>query len=279
MWSRARVVRWDAEAEPTTQDDDLAVEEPLEIRVGGEAVSVTMRTPGPIGDSWDQQDRELAAGFLLTERVIAGPEAILRIDPCLKAPDGNVINVHLATGVTLDTERLRRNVYTASSCGVCGKASIDTVHQHFPPINNSPDAEPARVTDAVLLSLPQRLRESQTTFTRTGGLHAAGLFDLEGNLLAIREDIGRHNAVDKVIGFAVLSGRLPLDRAILFVSGRASFEIMQKSLAARIPVVAAVSAPSSLTVEFARDSGQTLVGFLRPPRMNVYTHGERIVPA
>lgn len=277
MRSRARIVRWRQDGELERVDDEVAVEEPLEIRVRGESISVTMRTPGPIEDSLDQQDRELAAGFLITEGVIDGPQAILRIDPCLRASDGNVINVHLADNVELDTQRMRRNVYLSSSCGVCGKASIDSVHARFPPLPAPvADASPA-VDPGVILSLPQRLLAVQTMFTRTGGLHAAGVFDSLGNLVVLREDVGRHNAVDKVIGHAALNGGLPLDRSILMVSGRVSFEIVQKSLAARIPIVAAVSAPSSLAVEFARESGQTLIGFLRPPRMNIYTHAQRVL--
>ncbi|MEM9790518.1 MAG: formate dehydrogenase accessory sulfurtransferase FdhD [Planctomycetota bacterium] len=277
MWAAARPVRWEAGSGPAARDDRVAVEEPLEVRVGGEAVVVTMRTPGAVGESLDQQDRELAAGFLVTEGVVDGPGAILRIDPCVKAEDGNVINVHLHDGVEVDLERLRRHVYVSSSCGVCGKASIESVRQRFEPIREAEGEPTTRVEASVLLSLPDRLRAAQDTFEQTGGLHAAGLFDLAGEPIVVREDVGRHNAVDKVIGFAALGGLLPLRRAVLVVSGRVSFEIVQKALAAGVPIVAAVSAPSSLAVEFAEESGQTLAGFVRPPRMNVYTRADRVM--
>jgi len=186
---------------------------------------------------------------------------------------GNVLNVFLAPNVELDLAKLRRNVYASSSCGLCGKASIESVHGHFAPLAKR---EPF-VAAETLLQLPVKLRAEQETFDKTGGLHAAGLFDAEGKLLTMREDVGRHNAVDKVLGRSILDGNLPLDDRVLMVSGRASFEILQKALAGRVPVICAVSAPSSLAVEFARESGQTLVGFLRGDTFNVYCHQERIM--
>ena len=244
--------------------DEVAEEEPLEIRVRNRAVSVTMRTPG--------HDQELAAGFLLTEGVIARRGDVARIEPCAHDRGGNVLNVILADNANIDFERLTRHVFASSSCGLCGKATIDAVHQRLDPVDGN-----LPVRAGVLLSLPDRLRSAQATFDRTGGLHAAGVFTADGHPVVIREDVGRHNAVDKCIGFGFLNDLLPFDRHVLMVSGRASFEIMQKALAARIPVLAAVSAPSSLAVEFARDSGQTLVGFVRGQRMNVYSEPRRIV--
>ena len=255
--------------------DGLAAEEPLEIRVNGRAVSVTMRTPG--GDAEDpdarvREDTELAAGFLLSEGVIAGPDDLASIAPCPRAddPDGNVLNVTLAPACDWDPDTLTRHVFASSSCGLCGKATIDAVHQRLDPVY-----APAPVSADVICTLPDTLRTAQATFGRTGGLHAAGLVTRTGELLVAREDVGRHNAVDKVLGRALLDG-LPCDDKLLMISGRASFEILQKALSARVPVVAAVSAPSSLAADFARDSGQTLVGFLRPPTFNVYAHPERI---
>jgi len=230
--------------------------------VRGRPISVTMRTPG--------HDDELAAGFLLTENVIRRREDIVRIAPCEKNEFGNTIDVTLAPAVAVDFTRLTRHVFAASSCGVCGKATIDSICHVNPPIDTN-----LAISASMLAELPAVMRSQQTTFDRTGGLHAAGLFDSRGQLLVLREDVGRHNAVDKVIGHALLNG-FTLDRYVLLVSGRASFEIMQKALAGRIPIVAAVSAPSSLSVSFAQQSGQTLVGFLREARMNIYTHRERI---
>ena len=250
--------------------DELADEEPLEIRVNGKAVSVTMRTPGE-GDDRTAHDAELAAGFLLSEGIIQSKEDLDRIEPCGRHQnDLNVLNVFLSPGCVFDPQSLTRHVFASSSCGLCGKATIDAIHQQFPPVYAD-----APVTADVLLGLPDTLRQAQATFARTGGLHAAALFDRTGQVLVAREDIGRHNAVDKVIGHALQHGWSP-DNHILLVSGRASFEIMQKALAARVPVVAAVSAPSSLAVDFACDSGQTLVGFLREGRMNVYAGQSRV---
>lgn len=258
-----KVVRWQKGAAPVRQTDEVAAEEPLEIRVDTRAVSVTMRTPG--------HDEELAIGFLLTEGLIKKPADVLKIEPSRRNPLGNVINVFLSPTVSVDFAQLTRHVFVSSSCGLCGKATIDAVHRHFKPIKSL-----LAVAAKTLLALPDTLRESQETFKRTGGLHAAAIFTGQGKLVALREDVGRHNAVDKVLGYGFRRGLLPLDRHILMVSGRASFEIMQKALAARIPIVGAVSAPSSLAVDFANQSHQTLVGFLRGERMNVYAGSKRI---
>lgn len=255
--------------------DELAGEEPLEIRVRGKAVSVTMRTPATHSpEQRAQHDAELAVGFLLSEGMIRRREDVVRVEPCPRPAntDGNIVNVFLAPTCEFDPAKLTRHVFASSSCGLCGKASIDAVHAHFAPVFSE-----TRIDAAILLALPDRLRESQATFGRTGGLHAAALFDPAGHLLVAREDIGRHNAVDKVLGHTLLAGGLPLTDHVLLVSGRVSFEIMQKALSASVPIVAAVSAPSSLAVEFARDSEQTLVGFLRDGRMNVYSRPDRVV--
>jgi len=258
------------------RDDVLAVEEPLEIRLyppGDEAflrVSVTMRTPG--------HDFELAAGFLCTEGILEAPDQIQSIrycaDPSLhEEQQYNIVNIFLRPGVPFDPERLRRNFYTTSSCGVCGKASIEAIHVR----GITPIADDGFAVDAgVFAHLGDALRRSQSIFDKTGGLHASGLFDGEGRLLVIREDVGRHNAVDKLIGNAFLERKLPLRRHVLMVSGRASFEILQKAAAAGLPVVAAVSAPSSLACDVARAFGMTLVGFVRGNRFNVYSGPERI---
>ena len=256
------VLRWENEAFRQI-DDELAQEEPLEIRVRGRAISVTMRTPG--------HDAELAAGFLLTEGIIHGPQDVLRIEHCGRNEEQNVLNVLLAPEVPVDFERLTRHVFASSSCGLCGKATIESIQSQFPPVESDMLIEPE-----LIATLPQKMRAAQKTFDRTGGLHAAALFDSTGALIVLREDVGRHNAVDKVVGRCLLEGLFPLDRHILLVSGRSSFEIMQKALAARVPIVAAVSAPSSLAADFAAKSGQTLIGFLRDRRMNVYTHAHRI---
>lgn len=248
-------------ARATRRGDHLAREEPLEIRVRGRSIAVTMRTPG--------HDDELACGFLLSEGLISKRTDVAEIAPCASGENaafGNILNVFLAPSVPLDLERLTRHTFASSSCGLCGKASIESVHQHFAPLKEGP-----RVSVEVIRLLPEKLIPGQSTFAKTGGLHAAGLFDLTGNLLAVREDVGRHNAVDKVLGWAFLRSLLPLKEHILLVSGRASFEIMQKALAGGIPVVAAVSAPSSLAVEFARESNQLLIGFLRGEKFNVYS--------
>jgi FdhD protein len=255
---------------PELTSDAVAVEEPLEIRVNGQPVSVTMRTPG--------HDDELAAGFLLSENLLReyGDLAeIIRPQRAKNDPRGsNWINVRLADGVDLDLAQLTRHVFASSSCGLCGKATIASIQQQHPPLSAGADFT---VRAEVLRALPDLLRGQQATFDLTGGLHAAALFDRNGKLLAVREDVGRHNAVDKALGARWLKRKWPLDRAILLVSGRTSFEILQKSLVARIPVIAAVSAPSSLAVDFAQRSGQTLVGFLRGDGMNIYTHPQRIL--
>jgi FdhD protein len=248
-------------------DDELAVEEPLEIRVGGVSVSVTMRTPG--------DDFELAAGFLFTERIIRSRDDINGV-AYAPGPDGrassNVVDVTLQTGRTVNLARLQRHFYAASSCGVCGKASICAVRVG----GIRRPGGTMRVDPAVLCRLPDVARAAQEVFDRTGGLHAAALFNAAGALLTVREDIGRHNAVDKIVGYALLEGRLPLSAHILFVSGRGAFEIVQKALVAGIPMVASVSAPSSLAVDLAREHGLTLVGFLRSQRFVVYSGDERV---
>jgi FdhD protein len=251
------------DGEVSRAPDDLAHEEPLEIRVRGRAISVTMRTPG--------HDDELAAGFLLTEGLIRQTSDVLRIEPCDRNDEGNLLNVLLAPEVHVDFEKLTRHVFASSSCGLCGKATIDAVRATFPPVESV-----MAIDAATLLRMPDAMRGQQSTFDRTGGLHAAALFDRDGNLLVLREDVGRHNAVDKVIGHTLLNNLMPLDQHILVVSGRSSFEIVQKALAARISLIAAVSAPSSLAVQFAQENNQTLVGFLRDRRMNVYSHPQRI---
>jgi len=258
-----RVWRSDAGRTPTVDSDRLAGEEPLEIRVDGRAVSVTMRTPGA--------DDELAAGFLVSEGVVRAAAQVARVEPLAAGGTGNVVDVRLAPGHTVDLERLTRHVFASSSCGLCGKLTIEAVRGDFPAVTSE-----VVIDASVLLALPARLRAVQPAFDQTGGLHAAALFDAGGRLVVAREDVGRHNAVDKVLGHGLLRGLLPFDRHVLVVSGRASFEIVQKALAGGIPMVAAVSAPSTLAVELADESGQTLVGFLRPPTLNVYAGPERI---
>ena len=242
--------------------DEVAIEEPLEIRIQGRAVATTMRTPG--------HDEELAVGFLVSEAVIQKRADLAAVSPA----NDNVVDVEVAPTVEFSPAPAERFGTITSSCGVCGKTSIEFIRQRFPLIDFTTD--PARITEAILLSLPERLSVAQGNFARTGGIHAAGIFDTNGNPLVVREDIGRHNAVDKAIGRAFLDGFLPLNRHVLVVSGRSSFEIVQKALAAGIPIIAAVSAPSSLAINFARECGQTLIGFLRPPTFNVYSHIERI---
>ncbi|MGE5291691.1 MAG: formate dehydrogenase accessory sulfurtransferase FdhD [Micromonosporaceae bacterium] len=244
--------------------DMLAVEEPLEIRIEGEPLAVTMRTPG--------DDIDLAAGFLFTEGVVRAAADIAEIRKC----DENVADVRLRPGVTVAEDRLRRNFLTTSACGVCGKESIDSVRTRA---SFDTTGDEVRVDAAELTRLPDRLRQAQRVFARTGGLHAAGVFGADGALLTLREDVGRHNAVDKAVGWALLRGRLPLSGCVLLVSGRASFELVQKALMAGIPVLAAVSAPSSLAVELAEEAGMTLVGFLRGSDMNIYAGAHRLEPA
>ena len=250
--------------------DVLAAEEPMEIRVQGPgqdpvSVAVTMRTPGG--------DFELAAGFLYTEGIVEGGDDVRRVSYCEDlAPDEqhyNVVTVELAR--PFDADLVRRNFFASSSCGVCGKATLDDVEVHCRPIAPGPLVDPAAI-----LTMPDRLREAQRVFERTGGLHAAGLFSPGGRLLAVREDVGRHNAVDKIVGASLLAGDLPLAERVLQVSGRIGFEIVQKAARAGIPVITAVGAPSSLAVDAAERLGVTLVGFVRDERFNVYSRRERI---
>lgn len=260
-----KVRRWVGTASEQAYDH-LAVEEPLQIRMAGEDVAVTMHTPG--------HDIELAAGFLFTEGLIAGKGHIEAIAHC-PAQDGalysNVVNLTPADRALVEPRRWGRDFLSSSSCGLCGKTSIGQVTRQVGPVQS------LFTVDAPLLyTLGDKLREAQATFAQTGGLHAAGLFDAEGNLLLVREDVGRHNAVDKVIGYALLNDLLPLDRHILLVSSRASFEIVQKSLVAGISLLAVISAPSSLAVELARQGSMTLVAFLRQGRLNVYSGEERV---
>jgi FdhD protein len=248
------------------QHDELTIEEPLEVRIGDKTVATTMRTPG--------HDEELAAGFLFSEAIVRKRDDIKDLSrPAAARNQGNIIVVRVARNVKIKTSAARRFGTISSSCGLCGKESIEAIRQNFPPIKSTS----FRMDIATLLSLPEKLRANQSDFARTGGIHAAGVFDANGEAVTVREDIGRHNAVDKAIGRAFLAEKLPLDRHLLIVSGRASFEIMQKALAAGIPIVASVSAPSSLAMEFAREMNQTLVGFLRPPSFNIYSHVERII--
>jgi FdhD protein len=253
------------------QLDSLAAEEPLELRVNGAPISVTMRTPG--------HDVELAHGFLLTEGVLGSAMDVSAARYCDSVDDHgrntyNVLDVALAPGVQPPDVGVERNFYTTSSCGVCGKASLDAVRLKT---RFSPAADPLTIAPPTLSTLPDGLRSAQKLFDSTGGLHAAGLFDATGELLVAREDVGRHNAVDKVLGWALLADRIPAAGTVLMVSGRASFELVQKAVMAGVPVLAAVSAPSSLAVELAVDAGLTLVGFLRGPTMNVYAGTQRIV--
>jgi FdhD protein len=241
--------------------DDLTIEEPLEIRIGDQTLATTMRTPG--------HDKELGAGFLVSEAIVRDRSAIAEIS----ADSENRVIVSLAEGVKVRLNSAQRFGTISSSCGLCGKTSIDEIRQNFPAI----DSGNIRIDIETVLSLPEKLQKAQSDFARTGGIHAAGIFDSSGELKIVREDIGRHNAVDKAIGRAFLDGLLPLNRHLLLVSGRASFEIVQKALSAGIPIVAAVSAPSTLAADFARESNQTLIGFLRPPSFNIYSHIERVI--
>ncbi|MEO7412603.1 MAG: formate dehydrogenase accessory sulfurtransferase FdhD [Opitutaceae bacterium] len=255
-----RVARHSAGHEPEQCDDFVAVEEPLEIRVNGRPFAVVMRTPG--------HDLELSAGYLLSEGILTQRGQIVRIGPCLARAPGEADNVVAVELTDFDARKLRTLARTStmgSSCGTCGKTSIEQVHQNFPPLTPQ-----ATVTAALIQALPARLAQHQNVFHATGGLHGAALFRDDGALVKVREDVGRHNAVDKLLGWALLNGAMPLAGHGLFVSGRISFEIVQKALAARIGLVAGISAPTSLAVDFARASGQTLVGFVRDGRANVY---------
>jgi len=280
--SDVTVRRISSDAENEEFSDVLAVEEPLEIRLGladrtHKAISITMRTPG--------DDGELAAGFLFTEGIIKSPEQVKQIRHCglkigkgsgvidrTSALNSNTIRVDLAEGVEIDLKRLERNFYTSSSCGVCGKSSIEALQAGASPLESN-----LTVSQDLVNSLPDILRSSQKVFDRTGGLHASALFDANGTLDIVREDVGRHNALDKVIGAKFMTGEMPLSNNILLVSGRVSFELVQKALMAGIPIIAAVGAPSSLAVELAKEFGMTLIGFVRDNRFNIYCGQERVV--
>lgn len=259
---RVRVAVW-GPAGVEHRDDQVSVEEPLEIHLNGSAISITMRTPG--------DDLALAAGFLHGEGIIRGLADLVTLGPSLAAGVGRPNVVQLETREPVDSARLERHFYATSSCGVCGKSSLKALATLASPIESD-----LRLAPDVLLSLTARLEAAQATFARTGSLHATMLFDSGGRTLCAFEDVGRHNAVDKAIGRCLLDDRLPLDRALMLVSGRTSFEIVQKAVMARIPVVAAISGPSSLAVDLAERFGVTLVGFLRGGRFNVYAHPERI---
>lgn len=255
-----RIVRWEV-AQRSTVDDPVAVEEPLEIRVSGRAVAVVMRTPG--------HDRELAAGFLVTEGILRVRDDLLDLVRCRAVEKGeppeNIIDAVLRPKAHVDWARLTRHVFTSSSCGICSKASIEAVRTRCAPL-----VAPLAPRRAVIAGLPAALREVQGAFAATGGVHGCALFSIDGHLELAREDVGRHNALDKVIGRAFLDGGLPLAGRILMVSGRVSFEIVQKALAAGIGCIAAVSAPTSAAVELAVEAGMTLAGFVRGERLNVY---------
>jgi FdhD protein len=261
------VVEWNTGARHQVLDD-VATEEPLEIRVDGAPVSVTMRTPG--------DDVELAVGFLFTEGIIRGRDDVDAAGHVRDA-DGaiqcNIVDVTLSGDTTFDRERLRRHFFASSSCGICGKASIEAVRAR----TLTPLRDDGRIDPEWLTSLPESLRTGQAVFGRTGGLHAAALFGGNGALVEIREDIGRHNAVDKIIGHGLLGGTLPLSAHVLLVSGRGGFEIIQKAIAAGVPVIASISAPSSLAIQLASDHGATLIGFLRGERFIVYSGEHRII--
>ena len=269
--ARRKITRVSVGAPAISREDVLAVEEPLEMRVNGRSLAVTMRTPG--------DDFDLAAGFLVSEGIITSGEHFFAARYCAGATvEGlntyNVLDVTLAPGVAPPDPSLERSFLTTSSCGLCGKASIDAVRTKSA---FSVAEDTARIDAELLTTFPERLREAQDVFDKTGGLHAAALFDgATGEMLVLREDVGRHNAVDKVIGWAVKENRLPLSGTVLMVSSRASFELVQKAMMAGIPVLAAVSAPSSLAAEFATEVGMTLVGFLRGNSMVLYAGQERI---
>jgi FdhD protein len=268
--TRVRVVE---DGKVRVRPDKLATEEPMEIRLltsaSRQTVAVTMRTPGA--------DFELAAGFLYGEGIVKSSDGIAKISYCVDsdldaAQQYNIVNVELRAGRDYDLRPLERHFYTTSACGVCGKANLEQLElRGCPVVGPGP-----QISAETIYSLPEKLRRAQGLFDATGGLHAAALFDAEGDLLALREDVGRHNATDKLVGWALLEGRLPLSGHVVMVSGRSSFEILQKCLTAGVPFVCAVSAPSSLAVDVAREFGMTLVGFLRERRFNVYAGQERI---
>jgi FdhD protein len=257
-----RIIRRRQDGSLGFQHDDLTVEEPLEIRVGRKVLATTMRTPG--------HDEELAAGFVVSEGLVREPAQLGKIT----RRDENVVSIEFAAGVKPKLSSAQRFGTISTSCGICGKSSIAAIRQNFAAIATRKND---RIQIDTLLLLPPLLQQQQGNFARTGGIHGAGIFTFNGQPKVIREDIGRHNAVDKAIGRAFLDKLLPLDRHLLLVSGRASFEIVQKALAAGIPMIAAVSAPSTLAVNFSRENNQTLIGFLRPPTFNIYSHIERVV--
>lgn len=270
LTARRNVLRLGGPAD-VRRPDTLVVEEPLEIRVSGRPMAITMRTPG--------DDMDLAAGFLVSEGVISAASHLRAMRFCAdaNAEDGNtynILDVDLAPGVSAPDPSLERSFYTSSSCGLCGKASLEAVRTQT---RFSVSEDPLTVPVTVICQLPERLREAQRVFDRTGGLHAAGLFSATGELLVLREDVGRHNAVDKVVGWALREDHVPLSSTVLLVSGRASFELTQKAWMAGIPMLAAVSAPSSLAVDLAVEAGMTLIGFLRGDTMNVYAGEQRVV--
>lgn len=264
-------------AETVSEENDLlAVEEPLEIRLGflekgtqtHKAVSITMRTPG--------NDFELAAGFLFTEGILQSKNQIKSIKHCGKFPNNqNTVRIDLIKNTEINLEKLQRNFYTTSSCGVCGKSSLEALNIAGAKAIKNEILQP--VSAETINRLPKKLLEKQTVFGETGGLHAAALFEIDGKLVDLREDVGRHNAVDKLIGKQFLNDNLPLDDKILFLSGRASFELLQKAVMGRIPIIAAVGAPSSLAVEAAKEFGVTLLGFVRDGRFNIYTNESRVL--
>lgn len=259
---KVRIQRW-RDGKKEIVEDELAVEEPLEIRINNQPLSVTMRTPG--------HDDELVAGFLFCEGIVKNRKAIESIQPHPRNKYGNIVNVTLGENETVDWNRLKRSFVSTSSCGLCGRESIDAVITNVPKIQSE-----FVIAHRVVESLPEKLLTSQSAFSSTGGLHAAALFDSRGRSIITREDIGRHNAVDKVIGWGVLNGKLPFAKRVMLVSGRASFEIVQKTLMARLPLLCAISAPSNLAVELSKSRGQSLVGFLRESRMNLYAGAKRV---
>lgn len=251
------------EGQSKSTDDFVAIEEPLEIRIENKSIAIVMRTPG--------HDQELTAGFLLSEGAIKSLKDIFEISECINQSTnnneiGNYVDVILTNSSNFNFEHLTRHVFTSSSCGVCGKATVESVMMEFEKIDS-----PEKVNPSNIFKLPEKLLLSQETFKKTGGLHASALFDENGEIVVMREDVGRHNALDKVIGYALLNEMLPLKKYTLLLSGRISFELMQKSLAAGIPTVAGISAPSSLAIDFAKKSGQNLIGFLRHQTMNIYS--------
>ena len=264
--SHVPMQRWSPAGPLVVGSDAVAVEEPLEIRVAGRSLAVVMRTPG--------HDAELAAGFLLTEGVIRRAEDVLDLVPCCDQPGaaaGNVLDVLLAPTVAFDVARLTRHVFSSSSCGVCGKATLDAVLQTFRPVVSDTRFDPV-----IIARLPEQLRAVQPGFAATGGLHACALFDPTGKILQVREDVGRHNALDKILGRALLDRQLPLTQTGLLLSGRISFELVQKALAAHVPLIAGIGAPSSLAIDCAERGGQTLIGFLREDRFNIYAGARRL---